>query len=93
MEVMPKSELMLLCESITLVLYYWRLGNMRGFGWKEILACVVEQGKYSPKFVCCLSFGFFCYSLFLRLCVSFSELAFGALATSFVAEHFPSTVI
>ena len=93
MEVMLKFELLLLCESITLVLCYWRFDIMRGFGWKEILACVVEQVKYSPEFVCCLSFGFFYYSLLLRLCASLSELEFGALAVSFVAEHFPSTVI
>ena len=61
---------------------------MRGFGWKEKLACEVEQGKYSLEVVFCLSFGFFCYSLLLRLCASFPELAFGALAASIVAEHF-----
>ena len=90
---MPKFELLLLCESITLVLCYWRFGIMRGFGWKEILACVVEKGKYSLEVVCCLSFGFFCYSPLLRLCASLSELEFGALAVSFVAEHYPSTIL
>ena len=66
---------------------------MRGFFWKEILACVVEQGKYSPEVVCFLLFGFFCYSPLLSLCASLSEVAFGALAARFVAEHFPSTLI
>ena len=92
-EAMPKFELLLLCESITLVLCYWSFDNMRGFNWKEILACVVEQGNYSLEVVCCLSFGFFYYSPFLRLCASFSELAFGALVASFVAEHYPSTIL
>ena len=51
MEAMPKFELFLLSESITHVLRYWSFGNMRGFGWKEKLACQVEQGKYSLEFL------------------------------------------
>ena len=44
---------------------------MRGFGWKEILACEVEQGKYSLGVICCFSFGFFYYSSLLKLVASY----------------------
>ena len=36
---------LLLWMSITHVLWYWSFGNMRGFSWKEILACEGEQRK------------------------------------------------
>ena len=50
---------------------------MRGFSWNEILACEGEQRKKKSLGVaCCLLFA------------NFSKLDFGALAASFVAEHF-----
>ena len=61
-EAMPKSELMMLGESITHVLCYWRFGILRGFGWKEILTCVVEHGKYALVFSCCLLLCFIFHS-------------------------------
>ena len=54
MEAMPNLGLLMLGESITLVLSNWRFSMLRGFSWKEILACVVKYGKFLPMFAFCL---------------------------------------
>ena len=70
-EAMPKSGLLMLGESITLALCNWRFDMLRGFSWKEILACVVKYGKFSQEFACCLVF---CFHLFISIVEAICEL-------------------
>ena len=85
---MPNSGLLKLGQSITLALCNWRFDMLRGFSWKEILACVVKYRKFSPKFSCCLVS---CFRRFISVVEAVCELDQswfrGLWAVTIVAEH------